>query len=106
MAGATLELRELCEGPKRVSAEVEMEGAAAHVRERREVSEGLRSTELPQREPLSGHGEVTARVRGEQHRDDVVRSTLVELPGGVEVARAERGGDGDVETRREARPKP
>ena len=66
--------------------QVHVQRAAARLIERRHVAERLRQLEDAEGERLAGYRHVGAR-RGEDQEDARVRAALVQLPGGVQVAR-------------------
>src|SRR5579864_806245 len=65
-----------------------VQGAAARVIERREVAERLRQFERPEGKRLARNRDVLPRRRGQDEEDAGVRSTLVQLPGRVQIARS------------------
>src|SRR4051794_33529853 len=63
--------------------------AAAAVAQRREIAGRLRADQLREAERLVGDRELVAVVLDDLQEETTVRATLVQLPGRVEVARAD-----------------
>ena len=67
--------------------EMNVQRATAQRVERREIAERLSELSVPNENPLSGNRQIRPRRRCQQQEHAGVRSTLVQLTGGVQISR-------------------
>lgn len=89
--------RDVGEALERITSQMQVNDSSSHISEGVQVAERLGSAQETEREALSRDRHVAGRIRGQDHRYDMVRAALVELARRVEVARPERRGDGNAQ---------